>query len=189
MSFLKYLEKEIQKSGKRKGGALAGRGLASCPLAKAGPARPRVIPLPAPVPRPRTQTATLRRRGTPAAFGRRVARMRRGGRTLVGHQVRPTAPASFPAARRTPPLALSLSFSPTGSSSLRRRSPFPPALGAPLSPAAPASSLPSATTQLSRSIALGKPRAPVRAHRSESELRRPLGSRGSPSPLRHCLCF
>jgi len=68
-------------------GALAGRGLASGPLAEAGPARPRVTPLPAPAPapRPHARTAAPRRHGTPAAFGRRVARMRRLGRTMAGH--------------------------------------------------------------------------------------------------------
>ena len=67
-----------------------------------------------------------------------------------------------------------------------------------LSPAASASSLnfsaandfasPSRTPR-ARSIAFGKLSAPVRAHRSESELRRPLGSRCSPYALHHCLRF
>jgi len=49
LSMEKYLEKEIKK-WKRERGALAGCGLASGPLAEAGPARPRVTPSPAPAP-------------------------------------------------------------------------------------------------------------------------------------------
>ena len=167
------------------------------PAGRSQPSLPARHPLPAlaPAPRPHARTAAPRRRGTPAAFGRRVARMRRLGRALVGHQVRPTAPAFAPTARRARPLALSLSLSPARSSSrtaachCRRHSEL-------FLPTAPASFLTSATTSdsaspfrisRSHSIAFGKPRAPSRAHRSESELRRPLGSRGSPSPLRHCL--
>ena len=151
------------------------------PAGRSWPSPPALTPLPAtaPAPRPRARTATPLRHGTPAAFDRRVARMRRLGRALVGHEVRPTAPAFAPAARHAPPLALSTSLPPTRSSSraaarhCRRCSElsFPPAL---------TSSLPSATTsdtaspfriQRSRSIALGKPHGPGRAHRSESELR------------------
>ena len=90
------MRKEIQKIEKGKG-ALAGRSWPSSPA-------------PAPAPRPRARTAALRRRGTPAAFGCRVARMRRLGRALLGHQVRPTAPAFTPTAICTSQLFLSRSL-------------------------------------------------------------------------------
>ena len=188
------------KLKKRERGAVHWRAGANQPAQPAKPARPprtHAFPFPAlaPAPCPHAWTAAPCRRGEPAELGRRVARMRRIRRGLVGHQVRPAAFASVPAARCTPLLALSpslslaLSSNSTAARHCRRRSEL-------FSLPAPASSLPSASTSesvspfrtpCSRSTALGKPRVFGRAHRSESELRRPLGSRGSPSRLRHCL--
>ena len=181
---------------KRKGGASRPRPH-FWPTGRSRPSPPALTPFPALTPATcaRARTTAPCRRGEPAELGRSVAHMRRLGRALVGHEVCPAPSAFAPAARRTPPLALSLFLSPARSSSRTatrhccRRSELS-------SPPAPASSLPSATTSdsassfrtpCSRSIALGESRTHGRAHRSESELRRPLGSRGSPSPLRHCL--
>ena len=67
------MEKEIQKNRKGKRGALAGRRLASSPLAEASPARERAIPLLAPAPasthdgRPR-RAAVASRQGSATAW-------------------------------------------------------------------------------------------------------------------------
>ena len=196
MNLEKIGEKKLKKIEKGKGGASRPRPH-FWPTGRSRPSPPTLAPFPAlaPAPCPRARTAALCRRGELAELGRHVARMRRLGRALVGHQVRPAASAFAPAARHAPPLALSLCPSPARSSSrtaarhCRRRSELSPT-------PAPTPSLPSATTSdsassfrtpCSRSITLGESRAPGRAHRSESELRRPLGLRGSPSPLRLCL--
>jgi len=134
MSLEKYLKKEIKKNRKGKGGASRLRPR----FWPAGQSRPSPL---ARHPPPRAsarasvhaRTAVPRRLGGPAELGRRVVRMRRGGRTLVGHQVCPAAPASSPAARRAPPLSLSPSPSPARSSNPRHRLPLPSALGAPFS--------------------------------------------------------
>ena len=125
----------------------------------------------------------------------RVESMRQPGRALVGHQERPAASAFVPlpfAPLRSRSRPLSRSRSSSSSSAARhrrRRSEL-------LSLLATAFSLPSAATDgsasschtpCSHSTALGESRASGRAHRSESELRRPLGPHGSPSPLRHYL--
>ena len=114
---------------KKKGGASRPRPH-FWPAGRSRPSPPALAPFPAPAPapRPRVRTAAPRRRGTPAELGRHVARMRRLGRTLVGHQVRPVASAFAPAARRAPPLALSLSLA--CAQQPLRRSPLPPTLGA-----------------------------------------------------------
>ena len=167
---------------KRKGGASRSRPR-FWPVGRSQPSPPARFPLlaPAPAPRPRARTAAPQRRGTPAAFGRRVARMRRLGRALVGHQVRPATLTFAPAARRTRPLALSLSLSPARSRSraaarhCRRRSEL-------FFLAAPASSLPSATTSdsaspfasrahaQSRSVSLACPVELTRVSRSSDNL-------------------
>ena len=185
---------------KKERGAVHWRASANQPAQPAKPARPphacaSPFPALAPAPRPRARTAAPCRRGEPAELGRRVARLRWLGRALVGHQVRPAVSASVPAARGTPLLALSPSLSLARSSSrtaarhCRRRSELLslPALASSLSSASTSDSVLPFRTPCSCSTALGKPRVPGRAHRSESELRRSLGSCGSPSPLRHCL--
>ena len=178
----KYLEKEIKKWKKGKGGASRPRPR-FWPAGRSRPSPPTRHPLHAREPCPRAWTAAPRRRGTPAALGptwRACARV--------------DAPwsATRCARPRPPPSPLLDALLHSHSRPLSR----PRAAADRV--AAPASSLTSMTTgdsaspfrtQRSRSIALGKPCAPVRAHRSESELRRPLGSCGSPSPLRHCLRF
>ena len=174
MNLEKIGEKKLKKIEKGKGGASRPRPH-FWPTGRSRPSPPALVPAPC----PRTRTAAPRRLGTPAEHGRRVARMRRLGRALVSHQVRPAASASVPATRRALLLALSPSLSLARSSSRtavchrRRRSELSP-------PPAPASSLPSASTSdsassfrtpCSRSTALGESHAPGRAHRSESELR------------------
>jgi len=131
MSLEKYLKKKkFKKNGKGKGGASRPR---PCfwPAGRSRPSTPaRHLPRRACV---HMRTAVPRRSGEPAELVRRVARMRRGGRTLVGHQVRPAAPASSPAARHAPPFSLSSSPSPVRNSNPRHRSPLPLVLGAPFS--------------------------------------------------------
>jgi len=97
-------EKEIKKKEK---GALAGRGLASGPLAEAGLVHERAFP----PPRTRTRVHARRpaapcRHGEPARLCRRVARMRRGGHVVVGHQEPPVALASPSSAIHAHPLPL-----------------------------------------------------------------------------------
>jgi hypothetical protein len=105
------LRKEIQKKWKREKGALAGRGLASGPLAEAGSARPR-SPLPLPRARARFRARTALA-ATPWHAGR--ARPPRGGHATAWR--RPGRPPGAPGrARLRPrshlrPSALSLSRS------------------------------------------------------------------------------
>ena len=177
-------------------GALAGRGLASGPLAEAGPAHERAFPIPAP--------ALV---STRDSWPRRAAVASRQSSAATW---RPCAEVDTPwsATRRPrsrsllPPLPFALVHSPSlarpdsrsGRATARhccRRSEL-------LSLAALASSFESSATSDSaspsrtphaRSTTLGKLSSSVRARRSEPELRRPLGSRGSPPPLHQCPCF
>ena len=173
------LEKYLEKNGKRERAALAGCGLASRPLAESGPARPR-------------NDAVARQQRSPPRGAHAPGWTHPGRPPGAPDRARLLPRCQTRSSTRS--LALShprAAADRAAARHCRRRSEF-------LFPAAPASSLPSVTTsdsaspfrtQRSRSIALGKPRATVRAHWSESELRRPLGSRGSPSPLHHCLHF
>ena len=70
------------------------------PTGRSRPSPPALAPFPALVlaPRPRVRTAAPCRCCEPAELGRRVARMRWLGRALLGHQERPVAIASVPAA-------------------------------------------------------------------------------------------
>jgi hypothetical protein len=196
MNLWENLRKEIQKKIEKGKGALAGRGLASGPLAEAGLARPR---LPLPPPRAR---ARVRARGRPrrAAVARRQS-LAAAWRACGGVETPWSATRSPWTRPPKPPLPFAPSTARSRLSARPRAALAAPphaiaADGSELpSRPAPALSFPFATTTGSassfrvsclRSSALGKPCVPARAHRSESELRRPLGSHGSPSPL--CLC-
>ena len=174
-----------------------GRGGASRPRPRFWPAgRSRPSP-PARHPLPRASVASMRadgRAATPWHAG--SVRPTRGA-----HEpgwTHPGRPPGAPDHARLRPRCQTRSSTRSLALSLARAQQQPRRRSELFFPAAPASSLPFATTsdssspfriQRSRSIALGKPRATGRAHRSESELRRPLYSRGSPSHLHHCLRF
>jgi hypothetical protein len=191
------LRKEIKKNNRKgKGGASRPRPR-FWPAGRSRPGPPAPSPSPSSCsrPRPRARTASPCRRGAPAEPGRRVAGMRRRGDALVGHQEPLDAPAEAPA-----PICALHSRSRLSARSRAAVTAPPHAIAADgselLSRPAPALSFLFATTTGSassfrvaclRSSALGKPCVSARAHRSKSELRRPLGSRGSPSPL--CLCL
>ena len=189
--------KKFKKNGKGKGG-LTGRDLASGPLAKAGPAHERAFPVPVPAPAS-THDGRLRRAALASRQGSAVA-----WRACAGVDTPWSATRSPRSRLLLHPVPFALIHSPSPAlarpdshsgrataSHCRRRSEL-------LSVAAPASSFESSATSDSaspsgtpraRSTALGKLSSPVRARRSEPELRRPLGSRGSPPPLHHCPWF
>ena len=158
---------------------------------------PALSPPPSPRSRPRPRAdsarrdAVARRQGSAAAW-----------RACDGVET-PWSATRCPRSRSPPPplpFAPLSSLSPSLSRSRAALAAPPHAIAADgselLSRPAPALFFPFVTTTgsaspfrvaCSRSSALGKPGVSARAHRSKSELRRPLGSRGSPSSL--CLCL
>ena len=186
----KYLgKKEIQtKNRKGKGGALAGHGLASGPLAEAGLAHEHAFPLPVPAPAS-TREGQPRRATVASRLGSTAAWRACGGVDMPWSATRsPRSRLLLPpmpfALFHSPSLALACPNRRSGRATARhycRRSEL-------LSLAALASSFESSATSNSASpsrtpfacsTALSKLGSPVRARRSELELRRPLGSCGS----------
>jgi hypothetical protein len=191
------LRKEFFKKKKRgKGGASRPRPR-FWPTGRSRLGPPALSPPPSPRPRSRPRAdsarrgAVARRQGSAAAW------------RACGSEDAPRSATKAPRSRSPPPplpFAPLSSLSPSLSRSRAALAAPPHAIAADgselLSRPAPALSFPFATTTGSassfrvaclRSSALGKPCVSARAHRSKSELRRPLGSRGSPSPL--CLCL
>ena len=177
----KHLGKRNSKKWKRERGALAGRGLTSSPLAEAGPAHESAFPLPAP---------TSMRDGRP----HRAAVASRQGSTAAWRARSPRSCSLLPplpfALIHSPSITLARPNSRSGRATAHhcRRCSELPSLAAPASSfesSATSDSASPSSTSRARSTTLGKLSLPVRARRSELELRRPLGSRGSPPPHYH----